>query len=448
MQQKIKFFENNTLKLTRYYFGSYERDVKDGVITHIDYINTPSGLSAIRRTVSPPEGELEGGLYYTHLDNMGSLQVITDNVANIVNEWYYTPWGGRLRIDDNTETSDVTDRGYTGHEHLTALSLINMNGRIYDPVLARFLSPDPYVQAPDFTQAFNRYSYCWNNPFKYTDPNGEFIQYILAGLIYLAYNYYQGYKANGNEPNPAKWNWGNANYMFGYSSDGNSFYVGLGWGNAPATIVGYSSNYGAGVGLYNNGTSNMFYPAYNYYAPEQAAIAAHNNMMQNIAGLTGSAFSTYAGVHYTKNLWGGGHWIGKNGTMYDMSLLDVGTHKGQGFYRNSANLARSSTSLARGIGNGIGALLTIYSAYQFKKDPNWEDGINLGVGVGSLIYWPIGAVYSYGYGSYLYGVTCTQIQFNNLDPMREIFNSNESFWQNWFKLQGLQKIPKIPGYPW
>lgn len=63
-----------------------------------------------------------------------------------------------------------------------------MNARIYDPVLARFLSPDPMVQAPDFTQSFNRYSYCWNNPFKYTDPSGESLvgAILIAGGISLA----------------------------------------------------------------------------------------------------------------------------------------------------------------------------------------------------------------------------------------------------------------------
>ena len=49
-----------------------------------------------------------------------------------------------------------------------------MNARLYDPALGRFLSPDPYVQAPDFTQNFNRYSYCLNNPLRYVDKNGEF----------------------------------------------------------------------------------------------------------------------------------------------------------------------------------------------------------------------------------------------------------------------------------
>ena len=59
-------------------------------------------------------------------------------------------------------------RGFTGHEHYTDLNIINMNGRLYDPVIARFFSPDNFVQAPDFTQSYNRYSYCLNNPLQYT----------------------------------------------------------------------------------------------------------------------------------------------------------------------------------------------------------------------------------------------------------------------------------------
>jgi hypothetical protein len=58
-----------------------------------------------------------------------------------------------------------------------------MNGRMYDPVLARFLSPDPFVQAPDFSQNYNRYSYCLNNPFKYTDPSGEWVHIVIGAII-------------------------------------------------------------------------------------------------------------------------------------------------------------------------------------------------------------------------------------------------------------------------
>lgn len=53
-----------------------------------------------------------------------------------------------------------------------------MNGRIYDPLAGRFLSPDPVVQFPNNSQNFNRYSYVLNNPLSYTDPSG----YFLSGL--------------------------------------------------------------------------------------------------------------------------------------------------------------------------------------------------------------------------------------------------------------------------
>ena len=57
---------------------------------------------------------------------------------------------------------------FTDHEHYADLKIINMNGRLYDPVIARFFSPDNFVQAPGFTQSYNRYSYCLNNPLHYT----------------------------------------------------------------------------------------------------------------------------------------------------------------------------------------------------------------------------------------------------------------------------------------
>ncbi|NVO09208.1 MAG: RHS repeat-associated core domain-containing protein [Bacteroidales bacterium] len=57
---------------------------------------------------------------------------------------------------------------------MCGFGLINMNGRLYDPYLQRFLSPDPFVQSPGNAQNYNRYSYCLNNPLMYTDPSGNF----------------------------------------------------------------------------------------------------------------------------------------------------------------------------------------------------------------------------------------------------------------------------------
>ncbi len=98
---------------------------------------------------------------------------------------------------DACEPELLAGRGFTGHEYLPWFKLYNMNGRLYDPAVGRFLSPDPYVQMPDFSQNFNRYSYCLNNPLIYTDPDGEF--FIEAMIIGAFINtFIQGASGNIN----------------------------------------------------------------------------------------------------------------------------------------------------------------------------------------------------------------------------------------------------------
>ena len=69
-------------------------------------------------------------------------------------------------------STDITDKGYTGQQQLDALGLIHMNGRVQDPYSGRFVSADPTVPDPFFSQAFNRYAYVYNNPMNSVDPSG------------------------------------------------------------------------------------------------------------------------------------------------------------------------------------------------------------------------------------------------------------------------------------
>ena len=70
----------------------------------------------------------------------------------------------------------------TGHEHDPDLGLINMKGRLYDPAIGRFISADPYVQYPLWSQSLNRYSYGFNNPMSGSDPTGySWFSDILGG---------------------------------------------------------------------------------------------------------------------------------------------------------------------------------------------------------------------------------------------------------------------------
>lgn len=107
---------------------------------------------------------------------------VNNTLQETVETYSFDAWGNRRQASDWT-IKDVSEtrlftRGFTGHEHLDAFETINMNGRLYDPTIARFLSPDPYVASNTFTQDYNRYSYCRNNPLLYTDPSGEFLWLI------------------------------------------------------------------------------------------------------------------------------------------------------------------------------------------------------------------------------------------------------------------------------
>ncbi|MFT6734840.1 MAG: hypothetical protein ACJAS9_003042, partial [Polaribacter sp.] len=53
----------------------------------------------------------------------------------------------------------------------TDIGLSYMQARYYDPVIGRFYSNDP-IGFRDI-HSFNRYAYANNNPYKYTDPDGQ-----------------------------------------------------------------------------------------------------------------------------------------------------------------------------------------------------------------------------------------------------------------------------------
>ena len=214
-----------------YYVGNYEKEVIAGGSTkEYDYICTPEGLSAI----AVKTGGVRS-LNYVHTDHLGSVRLVTAESKAIQTRYYYDAWGKQTLLSG----TGITNRGYIGEEHLNDFGLLNLNARLYDPVLGRFLEMDPYVSMPDYTQAYNRYSYCLNNPLKYTDPDGEF-PWLLAAFVVGKW-YYDGYKANNNEWKPWKWDYSKAGFMIGYSSQGNLMYLGSGWDNSFSLALGYSS---------------------------------------------------------------------------------------------------------------------------------------------------------------------------------------------------------------
>lgn len=165
--------------LTRYYLGGcYELDDSVGNVVEKLYL-------AGNYYSSPMVYVRENGGSWSALnigrDYLGSVTCIATVDGSLLANYSYDAWG-RLRDSESQdcyaygyEPSLFLGRGYTGHEHLPWFGLINMNARLYDPYIGRFLAPDPYVQDPDNPQALNRYAYALNNPLRYTDESGEFI---------------------------------------------------------------------------------------------------------------------------------------------------------------------------------------------------------------------------------------------------------------------------------
>ncbi|WP_238555365.1 RHS repeat domain-containing protein [Chryseobacterium sp. P1-3] len=206
MRQRVtyggNFSSDGEGKFTKYYSedGSYEivKDNTTGKEKHIIYIGgTPyeSNIVYLKNYV-----ESSGSYKFLHKDYIGSILAISDEAGNKLEQRHFDAWGNmtHLQIGNGLITTDINkiketvnkgglllERGYTSHEHFMEVGIIHMNGRLYDPLLRRFLNADENIQDPYNTQNYNKYGYVMNNPLMFNDPSGEF---FVAGffLSYIA----------------------------------------------------------------------------------------------------------------------------------------------------------------------------------------------------------------------------------------------------------------------
>ncbi len=151
--------------------------IEDATITPNEYFS--SGKTRVQ------------GVHQILRDYLGSITHVIQPDGTEIECLSYDAWG-RVRLPEEngryltgTDPPTYLGRGYTGHEHLPMFGLVNMNARLYDPMLGRFLSPDPYVAFEDWLQSYNRYSYANNNPLYYIDENGEFawVPFLVGAVI-------------------------------------------------------------------------------------------------------------------------------------------------------------------------------------------------------------------------------------------------------------------------
>jgi len=175
----------NSSTTTTYYMGKgYEKIYKSsGVQEHKHYISAGGTTVVFTKRDNTTQSTL-----YLHKDHLGSTDAITNETGVRQERNSFDAWGAR-RNANWTDTGNfglsktsLSTRGFTGHEMDDEIGLINMNARLYDAKLGRFLTPDTFVQFPYSTQGMNRYTYVNNNPISYTDPTGHFLKRLFKGI--------------------------------------------------------------------------------------------------------------------------------------------------------------------------------------------------------------------------------------------------------------------------
>jgi len=168
----------------------YERTSSGSTLVHVHFLYAggahEGNAFALRvATQANASSSATFATKFQHFDHLGSITATSDETGKVsplawggstATAYGYDAWGARRSPDGKAATYSLPSvpghREYTGQEAIPGLGLVNMNGRVYDPDLGRFLSPDPNIQFVADLQSYNRYSYVRNNPLKLTDPTG------------------------------------------------------------------------------------------------------------------------------------------------------------------------------------------------------------------------------------------------------------------------------------
>ncbi|OQX79610.1 MAG: hypothetical protein B6D61_03275 [Bacteroidetes bacterium 4484_249] len=374
---------------------------------------------------------------------------------------------------------------YTGNQHLDMFSLVNMlsltksrsealagNGRMYDPLLGRMLSPDNYVQAPNSSQSFNRYSYVMNNPLVYVDPDGEYIGLLALGFAF-SMNFVENAMRGEYDALGTAWTFAN-DYVndlasFGqftiYSDDDIAITAGIDLLSAGVSVNAYYQEgdflfHGkAGVG-YSSGKPSAFINGDITYYDGDFSITVGGGIGTNYKAFGGSVTYDGYGIGYHQTYYGNADGPGgvPNSQIvagYSFYFNDVTfTIENDIFARKGQDRWRTSSWELRVGEFGIGSYIytndpgnTDESGVYDGKSPTWRENQREGYSV-----WENGIVYEAPfYISYYKGGSVSRlgyshwriqdIQQNGIHQSRIITRGNQNYYLKYDKMN-----IDLPGY--
>lgn len=412
---KVDRFEGNTPVSSKIYVGNNEflYNGSGALVCKRTMVYAPTGICAVYQDSAGVES-----FHYIHTDYLGSWLKITDDNGMVENRYSYDAWGRPrnpntwqlLPSTNNAQANQSAlqprfDRGYTGHEHMAGFALINMNGRLYDPYLQRFLSPDRYVSSPLNAQSYNRYTYCLNNPLMYTDPSGYFESPIYT------WSYQDLTSENPRTCSGGQSLWRKSGWVVGVNSNmggtdpGSKGYVWTGTGN------NYIDKATGKVVTYDDVRTNYVIPyAGGYYEYREKGIDAagyylskgtyqvwvsnstggHDAMdyVNAIVGATGTYFGYMGNMFHNK--W---YWVQKNGTLRSTQILN-NTNK---IYRTSYNLVKESFATVNIWSNRMATLGIVVTGIDVAVDGKVRPSHIVNFAAAGISYTGVGSIISGAY---------------------------------------------------
>ncbi|MFV0329755.1 MAG: DUF6443 domain-containing protein [Dysgonomonas sp.] len=153
-------------------------------VGNIIYETTKTGSSVINKTrIQVEGGYIENGVYYYYLtDHLGNNRVVINASGTVIQRNHYYPFG--MAFAENTKAEQgLQPYKYNGKEldQMHGLNMYDYSARFYEPGIGRFSTVDPLAEK---FYSWSPYTYCYNNPIKFIDPDGEFP--IVPIIIFVA----------------------------------------------------------------------------------------------------------------------------------------------------------------------------------------------------------------------------------------------------------------------
>ena len=172
LPSKVSFADGSTVTYTYAADGTKLRAVYviNGSTTTTDYCGNVVYENGAQKWLLTDEGyvSLSDGQYHYYLkDHQGNNRVVINSTGTVEETNHYYPFGGTFASSASVQPYKYNGKEYDGKK---GLNWYDYGARWYDAEIGRWHMVDPMA---DRNVGTSPYVYCFSNPIRFIDPNGQ-----------------------------------------------------------------------------------------------------------------------------------------------------------------------------------------------------------------------------------------------------------------------------------